>query len=107
MGIKTPTSEEIGIKIKIEGIDAIPHFNFIHENPMLIKTLYTQLMLERNILAGHAVYVCYAHINEAIIDEYKWAFKEAMRIISIAIKNNAIKDLLKYPIAESGFKRLI
>ena len=40
------------IEIEISGIDPLGHFDFKYKNPLVIKTLLTQLMLEKGFLAS-------------------------------------------------------
>jgi glutamate-1-semialdehyde 2,1-aminomutase len=93
-------SLQYAVPIQITGIDAIPILNFTAEDPMKVKSLYTQLMLEQGILAGHAVYLSYAHINQEILMRYQVA-------VDNAFKKIAAGEKLIYPVAESGFRRLI
>jgi len=47
----------------------LAHFRFDHKQADELRTLYTQLMLERGFLAGLAIYPTLAHTDE-IVDRY-------------------------------------
>ena len=73
---------------------------------MAYKTLVTQEMLKKNILASTNFYASIAHKDE-FIDRY---FEELDKVFSIIKKceNQELKieSLLEGPICHSGFKRL-
>jgi len=81
------------------------HFDFIHKTPLILKTLFTQLMLEKGFLASTAFYVSYAHKKEHIT-KYLKAVDESFNFIAKAIKGNSPEDFLKGPVCHSGFERL-
>jgi len=97
-------SEKHGIEIEISGIDPLAHFTF-KENPLVYKTLFTQFMLERNILATTAFYASYAHKDE-YIEKYERAINEVFGIISGIVKEGNPEKYLKTEVCHSGFKRL-
>lgn len=84
----------------------LAHFKFDHPQGEGMRTLYTQLMLERGFLAGTGIYPTFAH-TEKIIDLYGEAIDEVFGIIAAALKDGKILEMLKGPVAYSGFKRLI
>ena len=94
-----------GLDIHVSGIDPIAHFVFNYNNPLVLKTLYTQLMLERGILASTAFYASHAH-QEPEIKLYRKACDETFKIISEAIQTGNPKNYLKGPVCHSGFQRL-
>ena len=100
-------AEETGIKIEVSGLPSMMSFNFEYEDPtpLAIKTLYVQLMLERNILAKNALYLSYAHKKDDI-DYYLSNIREVFGIMKKAIDDDNVLTLLKGPIAHAGFKRL-
>ncbi|HEK24804.1 MAG TPA: aminotransferase class III-fold pyridoxal phosphate-dependent enzyme, partial [Hydrogenobaculum sp.] len=93
------------LKIHISGINPLAHFSFEYENPLELKTLFTQEMLERGFLASTAFYASFAHAED-LINLYEKAVDEVFYIISKAIKNNTVKKLLKTEVCHAGFKRL-
>ena len=94
------------LKVKISGINSLCKFNFISKNNQKYKTLITQEMLNKGILATNIVYVSVAH-NKLIINKY---LSELDRIFSIISKcENKNEDIFKYlivPVAETDFARL-
>ena len=59
-------SKENGIKITINGINALPTFTFDEEDPAGCKTFFTQDMLAQGFLATTLFYPTMAHNNEEI-----------------------------------------
>jgi len=93
------------IDIEISGIDPLGHFDFKYEKPLVIKTLFTQLMLEKGFLASNGFYASYAHQDE-LIEKYSDAVDSTFTLISKAIKDGNPDKYLKGPVCHSGFKRL-
>ena len=93
------------INIEISGIYPLSHFSFNHDNPLIIKTLFTQLMLEKGFLAATAFYASYAH-KEQHVKKYLKAIDETFNFIAKAIREKCPEKYLKGPICHSGFKRL-
>jgi glutamate-1-semialdehyde 2,1-aminomutase len=93
------------IEIEVSGIDPLGHFSFIYPNPLVLKTLYTQEMLKRGVLATTAFYASYAH-NKSAVKKYAESTDESFGIISNAIKSGKPDKFLKGPVCHSGFKRL-
>ena len=98
-------AQENELQIHISGIDPLGHFEFIHNNPLVLKTLFTQKMLELGFLATNAYYASYAH-KSADIKIYIEACGKAFAFISEAVKSGAPEKYLKGPVCHSGFKRL-
>jgi len=76
-----------------------------YENPLELKTLFTQLMLERGFLASTSIYASFAHKDD-YVDLYLNTVDEVFQIISNAIQRNTVNSLLKTTVCHSGFKRL-
>lgn len=53
--------EKYDLNITISGINPLGHFSFNYKNPLVLKTLFTQLILEKRFLATNAFYASYAH----------------------------------------------
>jgi glutamate-1-semialdehyde aminotransferase len=75
------------------------------EQSQAVRTLFTQLMLERGYLASSGYYATAAHTPQ-IIDGYLAAIDEAFPIIRKAIDNNDVRAQLRGPVAHAGFQRL-
>jgi glutamate-1-semialdehyde 2,1-aminomutase len=95
-----------GLEIDVAGIPALSTYSFKSEHALAYKTLVTQEMLKKNILASTNFYSSIAHEDE-FIDRY---FEELDKVFSIIKKcenqEMKIESLLEGPICHSGFKRL-
>ncbi len=89
-----------------DGYPCLAHFNFDHSLSQQLKTLYTQLMLERGFLAGTGIYPTYAH-TDRIIESYGKAIDEVFGIIAEYLKKDIVEKMLKGPVAHTGFRRLL
>lgn len=98
-------AKESGLNITITGMPGIAHFHFNTGQHLLLKTLYTQTMLDQGFLATDAFYGSYAHKSEDV-KLYLRATHKAFKFISKAIKDKNPKRFLKGPIAHSSFKRV-
>ena len=98
-------SEKHGVKIHVKGIFPLGHFNFEYEKPLILKTLFTQLMLERGFLATNAYYASYAH-KKYHIEKYINAVDESFNFIKKAINEGNPEKYLKGPVCHAGFRRL-
>lgn len=95
------------LKFTVNGLPPLIHFSFDYgKDSQAIRTLFTQEMLKRGILASGGIYVTYS-LKEKHVKKYLKAAKETFKSLYIAISNNQIYSLLKGPVAHSGFKRLI
>lgn len=94
---------EIGLEIS--GIDPLVHLSFLHKDPLVIKTLFTQFMLERGFLATTGFYASYAH-KPKDVDMYLNSCDEAFKFLSRVIKEGRPERHLKSAVCHSGFKRL-
>jgi len=94
-----------GLNIQVSGITPLGHFDFKYDNPLVLKTLFTQLMLERGFLASNAFYASLAHKDRHIAD-YLSAVDQSFALIKSAIDSGHPEKYLKGPVCHSGFKRL-
>ncbi len=95
--------------LEIVSYDCYPclaHFKFNYENSEELRTLYTQMMLEKGFLGTESIYPTLAHTDE-IVNKYDQAIDEVFGEISNAIKKDKVKNILKGPVAHSGFRRLV
>ena len=99
-------AERNNLNITVSGIYPLGHFSFNYPDPLAVKTLFTQLMLEKGFLATNAFYASYAH-KEQDIDKYLNAVDEAFSFIANTFGNGGIDQYLKGARAHSGFTRLI
>jgi glutamate-1-semialdehyde 2,1-aminomutase len=70
-----------------------------------LATLFIQEMLRRGYLASTSVYLSYAH-NESIIDKYLESVDEVFFIMSSAIENKEIDQLLETKTRSDSFNRV-
>jgi len=88
------------------GYPCLAHFHFDHPKCEELRTLYTQLMLDRGYLASPSIYPTLAH-SEEIVEAYGEAVNAVFKEISEIIAGDRIEKSLKGPVAHSGFKRLL
>jgi glutamate-1-semialdehyde aminotransferase len=93
------------LEIEVGGMYPLGHFAFEYSEPLVLKTLFTQLMLEKGFLASTAFYASYAH-KEPHLKDYLTAVDEAFSFISRSIREGKPEKYLKGPVCHSGFKRL-
>lgn len=93
------------INIEVSGRHPLGHFEFKYENPLVLKTLFTQLMLEKGFLASNSFYASYAH-KEEHVEKYLKAAEDAFKFISKSIAEGNPEKYLKGPVCHAGFKRL-
>ena len=98
-------ADQHGVKIEVSGICPLSHFSFKSDKHLILKTLFTQLMLERGFLATNAFYASYAH-KGIQVKKYLKAVDEVFRFIEKAIRKGNPAKHLKGPISHSGFRRL-
>lgn len=93
------------LKIHVSGTDPIGHFGFEYDQPLVLKTLFTQLMLDQGFLATTAFYCSLAH-TPAHVKKYLVATDKAFGEIARAIKKGNPKSLLRGEVSHAGFARL-
>jgi len=98
--------EKHRLPLKVTGYPCLSHFHFEHKLAQELRTLYTQLMLERGFLAGPAVYVSLAHTDD-VVDLYATAVDEVFSEIAAALAADDVSQRLKGPVAHTGFRRLL
>lgn len=100
-------AQKHGLNIMAEGLAPLPHltFNYGVDN-QAIRTLFTQEMLKRKILASAGIYLTYS-FKKSHARQYLKAADEVFEILKIALAKKQIKKMLAGPVAQSGFQRLI
>jgi len=93
------------LNVKISGIYPLGHFSFEYGNSLILKTLFSQFMLDKGFLATTSFYASYAH-SERHVDKYLSALNEVFNRISGIIKEGSAEKYLKGPVCHTGFKRL-
>ena len=87
-------------------LGCLASFTFDYQNANAIKTLYTQLMLERGFMAGTAIYPTLSH-NDAILEKFADAIDDTFGCLAEAINAGRVENELRGPVAHTGFQRLV
>jgi len=93
------------LKVFVIGFPPLLAFSFDYEDSEAIRTLFIQEMLKRKILAGNNVDISYGFKPEHV-KKYLTAVNEVFGLLQQAIQQKKVRQLLKGPVAHSGFKRL-
>ena len=93
------------LAIHVDGIYPLGHFAFEHKEALLLKTLFTKLMLEKGFLAITAFYASYAQ-KSTDIEAYLNAVDEVFELLSKYIEEDNISSHLTTPVCHNGFSRL-
>jgi glutamate-1-semialdehyde 2,1-aminomutase len=99
-------SEKYNLNLKISGIESITSFQFRQDLNLYFKTYITQEMLKMNYLASNLVFVTTKHTKKIIlqyINSLDKIFNKLSKINTVAV----IKSLLKGPVCQTTFKRLV
>ena len=92
------------IKLKIQGLNALPRFDFESKNNLYFKTFISQEFLKKKILASNIIYLCTEH-NMKIFDKYFDILDSVFYKISRSIKNNNNpEELLSGSVCISGIR---
>ena len=95
-----------GIPIHVGGIPPLSHFSFETPEPLAVKALFVQLMLDRGFLAGSSFYSMLAHTDHHV-SSYLGAVDDVFGEISELVKTGTVKSHLRGAPSTAGFKRLI
>ncbi len=98
-------ADKYGLRITHWGLPALAGFTLQSPNALAYKTLITQEMMSKGFLAANSVYVCTEHSSE-ILDQYFSLLDPIFRMIQECEEGRDVKDLLRGPVCQSGFKRL-
>jgi glutamate-1-semialdehyde aminotransferase/spore coat polysaccharide biosynthesis protein SpsF (cytidylyltransferase family) len=100
-------SDKYNLNLIIEGLDALPRFDFPGIQNLYLKSYITQEFLKKNILASNAIYLCVEHDNK-IIKNYFEILEEIFSKISKFVKSNDNSEiLLDGPICIAGIRSKI
>jgi glutamate-1-semialdehyde 2,1-aminomutase len=94
-----------GLSLELNGIPALIGFSIPVANMLKYKTLITQEMLKKGILAATSVYVCTEH-DHSVIDRYFEELEAVFALIRECEAGRDIDALLEGPVCHAGFKRL-
>ena len=84
------------LKIEIQGLDAIPNFIFKSQNHNSYKTLITQELLKKNLLATNKIFISVLH-NKKNLQNYLNEMDKVFSLISRIENGDKIENYLKYP----------
>ncbi len=99
-------AEKHGINVKIEGTSTMGSFSFRYgADSNAVRTLFTQEMLARGILASNRFYPSYAHTNKHLT-VYVKAVDSVFALMKKAIDEDSVLKYLHGPVAHAGFQRL-
>ena len=98
-------ADKYGLEIEHWGLPALAGFTLKSPNALAYKTLITQEMLSKGILAGNSVYVCIEHTAE-IVRMFFDALDPIFGKIKECEEGRDVMRLLKGPICHSAFRRL-
>lgn len=101
----TSAARKHGLSIHVGGMYPLGHFSFEHPEPLVLKTLFTQHMLEQGYLATTAFYASYAHKPDHVAG-YLDAVDKAFAFIAQAVREGDPAKHLNGPVCHSGFRRL-
>lgn len=94
-----------GVPITVAGIPPLARFTFDVPDAQPVRTLFTQLMLDRGYLASTAFYAMYAHKAEDLAG-YSAAVVDAFGCLRVAMEKGDVRGELRGPVAHTGFARL-
>ena len=93
------------LSLKISGLDSIKSFSFDSDNNLGFKSLITQEMLKKGILATNLFFLSSAHTEE-IIDKYDQALYDVFKLIKECENGLDVNSLLNGPTCHAGFRRI-
>jgi glutamate-1-semialdehyde 2,1-aminomutase len=93
------------LPLTTSGLPALAGFSFSGNNALAYKTLVTQELLKKGILAAAGVYTCIDHTAQEL-DRYFEALEPVFAMIRDCEQGRDVSELLEGPVCHSGFKRL-
>jgi glutamate-1-semialdehyde aminotransferase len=99
-------AKEANIEIEVAGIYPLSRFAFKNDDKLILKTYFTQEMLEMGYLAGTALYSSFSHTEKIIKDYLNACGKVFAKIASLQEEGSDIEKYLKGQACHSGFQRL-
>ena len=97
-------AKNYNFKIKVQGLDALPRFDFKDMNNLYYKTFISQEFLKRNILASNVIYLSISHDTKALERYFEILDIVFKKIKNSLIKKIPIKKLLDGPVCISGIR---
>ena len=84
------------LKIEVQGLDAIPNFIFKSKNHNSYKTLITQELLKKKLLATNKIFISVLH-NKKNLQIYLNEIDKVFSLINKIENGDKIENYLKYP----------
>jgi glutamate-1-semialdehyde aminotransferase len=97
-------SAKYSLNLNIEGLDALPRFEFTHDDHQYFKTYISQEFLKKGILATNSIYLSVVH-DDLLVNRYLDILETIFKKISLSIKEkNNIHTPLDGPVCLSGLR---
>jgi glutamate-1-semialdehyde 2,1-aminomutase len=93
------------LAVTVSGIPPLAHFTLNYPEGQALRTLFTQIMLEKGFLATNAFYASYAH-QPSHVASYLAAVEASFAQLAEAVSRNDVAQRLKGSVAHTGFRRL-
>ena len=98
-------ADKYNLKIDIWGLDPLAGFTIKSKNSLKYKTLITQELLKKEILASNVIYLSIAH-NSDVIEKYLYYLDKTFKLIKDCENGFDINKILLSDISHNTFKRL-
>lgn len=99
-------AEQYQLPLKTAGLPALTSFSLDTPDWLKYKTLITQEMIKKGIIASNSVYVCTKH-EAHLVDSYFNELEPLFKLIKECMEEkHNIDSLLEGPVCHGGFKRL-
>lgn len=93
----------LNMNITISGLNSMLTFTFNYPKALVMRTIFTKLMLENGIIAKNSIYLSFSH-NKKNIDYYLDKIQNVFHYLN---KNyDILENLIETPLAHTGFARL-
>jgi glutamate-1-semialdehyde 2,1-aminomutase len=89
-----------------KGFSCFVRLSFQNEKANIMRTLFTQLMLNQGFLAGGAFYPTLAHTDD-LLEKYSDAVDNVFAKLKSMLTSDSLEQFLEGAEAHTGFKRLI
>lgn len=94
-----------GLRVRVDGLPSLAHFSIEHEDSAVLRTLFTQLMLEEGFLAYNQFKPSFAH-DETHLNTYLFSIDPVFAQLADAVAAGDARSRLKTRPAQEGFYRL-
>jgi len=96
---------EAALAVEVQGLVTVPILKINEDNPLVVKTYFTQEMLALGYLASTVIYLSAAHTDRVIENYADSVFNVANQIKALQ-QENKLAGALDGPVCHSGFQRL-